>query len=183
MKKIVFLFTIAALAFCSCGKTPAQEPELEYPELGEEFQSLGEKIDLSQQNKFDESLFYGSWVQDKSGHDNYVDGELVESFREPDEDRTLEYVFDRDHTMTIVSDEPTGHYVFPCNWLYVHNFLMLHFQDNDQQYYCYDVVDIKSGVLQLRCPVPYWEDALVRDYYFPDMNGYRTYHVFEFTAK
>ena len=178
----MFIFA-AALLVCSlvgCQKK-VHTPELKNPELGEEFQSFGNKIDMSQSNKFDEALFCGTWVVDRQfGVDVYVDGQLQSSeMHQNDHDLSLEWTLNEDHTMIEVVG---GDKNYSYKWLYVHNYLMMYCPDLDHSE-CYEVVDVKDDVVQL-C---YWRvltpEGGYSFYYYPVMKGEAERYVFKFKAK
>ena len=159
----------------------AHTPELKYPELGEEFQSFGGRIDLSQSNKFDEALFCGTWVLDKMGVDVYVDGQLQSSEIHPHEedDLSLEWTLDKDHAMIEVIG---GDNSYSYKWLYTHNYLMMHCPELNHRE-CFEVLDVKDDVVQL-C---YWRvltpEGGYSFYYYPVMKGEAERYVFKFKAK
>jgi hypothetical protein len=70
------------------------------PDLGENFEEIAFFIDLSQTNKFNESLFCNEWTLSKVTMETYVDGVLTET-----EDRkvsTKELSIKKDYTVTII---------------------------------------------------------------------------------
>ena len=142
MKRIL-LMCAAALAFLSCEKTP--EPKKESPVLGEEFEEFESLIDLSQQNKYDETLLCKTWVLEKGISELYVDGHLESTTDITEQVSLKSFTYNDDHTMSFfVEDYPS----VDGKWLYAHNFVMIKYGAIGQ--IVYEVTDLTDNTLHLR---------------------------------
>lgn len=165
MKKL-FLLAFAILSMLlSCGK-------MEDPDLGE-FRRWESYIDMSQKNKFDESLFCKEWVVDKVYLVTYVDGK--QRFKE---DRTNDvipwnnYVFKKDHSMSY--GEEKG-----C-WLYSHNHLMWQMPFFDIFSAAMEVQNVTSDALTLKCEIMQPDRQTP---FFKDKSGTHVFYVLQLNAK
>ena len=108
MKKLFLVLTAFLSLLFSCEK-------VEDPDLGS-FRSWEPYLDMSQKNRFDESLFCKEWVVRKRYLETYVDG-IIQFKEDHTYDSTLyNYIFNGDYTMSYGT--LTG------SWLYSHNYLM-----------------------------------------------------------
>lgn len=173
MKKNVLLaFAVFVSVLGSCNKAPTPDPELG------EFQTCSSLINLSQKNKFNESLFCNKdWVLYGARYEKYHDGVLQDS-------KTVDWAkeecfFQNDHTVRF-GDGVDG------EWLYSHNYLMWvryggAYYCYGGAYYCYEVISVDANNLQLRV-----EDVSAssnRTPYYKDNSGSHTFRVFEYHAK
>jgi hypothetical protein len=174
MKFIKRLFYLLAIALLAVGCDELFDPTLRPtpdPELGEEFKAMEHWIDMSQTNKFNESLFCNEWTLSKVTMETYVDGVLTET-----EDRkvsTKELSIKKDYTVTIKNSTLKG------IWLYSHNTIM--WKLNNGSYYSYEVVEAKTDALSLK-----EEDLPVGGPvtpYFKDKSGKHRFFVYEYTPK
>ena len=159
---VLFTIFILASSFCSCGK-------YENPDLGE-FEAIKNGIDMTQNNKYDESRFCKDWVLSKVLYETYVDGVLEKTEDHTDYWGKMEYSLRNDHTMTYWGSKGI--------WLYSHNCLLM---KHDGSYYSYEVVKVTSDALHLK-----EEDVPVGGPYtlfFKDKNGKHCFNVFEYKAQ
>lgn len=161
-------FVILSLLF-SCGK-------LEDPDLGK-FQDWESYIDLSQKNRFDESLICKEWVVDKVYKEVYVDGKL--QFKEDHTNDVIpwpNYVFHNDYSMS--RGESEGY------WLYSHNYLMWRIPSipifsyffsyyGEVQNVTADALTVKGEVLKSSEQIPF----------FKDKSGTHVFSLFQLKAK
>lgn len=172
MKRITVLsFLFLCFFMCSCNKEQNKDQPLPTPDTADlgEFQLIAGYVDLSQQNRFNESLFCDDWILAKVTRERYVDGVLKDI-----EDATpwwekMEYIIRNDHTIRYCGVDGI--------WLYSHNTLMWRIEG----YYSYEVVGAEEGVLRLKqedypVGVPFTP-------FFKDKRGEHYFYVFEYHAK
>ena len=152
-----------SLALCSCQKE-------EYDDLGE-FERLRSSIDMSQTNRFDESLFSNDWMAKEWGAEIYVDGVFNDSdIVENTGMLTVSLSLREDHTVTFRNKEG--------KWRYYHNHLLIHLYG---EYYAYEVMGLSSGTLKLR-QEQYELGAPAIDPFFVDKSGKHHFYVIEYCA-
>ena len=155
--------TALSLALCSCQKE-------EYDDLGE-FERLRSSIDMSQTNRFDESLFSNDWMAKKWGGEFYVDGVLDDSdIVEDTGPLKVTLSLRDDHTVTFKNKDGV--------WRYYHNHLLIHLYG---EYFSYEVMELSSGTLKLR-QEQYELGAPPIDPYFVDKSGSHYFYVIEYCA-
>lgn len=79
MRKLLYLCAIV-LVVSSCDNLfePKLRPTPD-PELGDDFKLYESWIDMSQTNRFNESLFCNDWILSKVTYEKYLDGVLTET--------------------------------------------------------------------------------------------------------
>lgn len=164
MKKL-FLFAAAILfLLCACEKK-------DEPDLGE-FRDWESYIDMSQKNRFDESLFWKEWAVDKVYRETYVDGEL--RFKE-DHTRDVipwpNYVFRNDFTMAYGGWEGT--------WLYSHNYLIWQLPLVPIFSNAMEVQNVTSNSLTLKSEM---FDPSSQKPFFKDKSGTHVFSILELKA-
>ena len=114
----IFLATLAiSLIICL---TSCNVKEKEAPSEGDDcveladFQPIMNYIDVTQENKFDESNFYGEWYTSKTIREVYVDGVLTESY-----DDTGNGVYVKGLRI------PENHNDGVITWLYAYNCILI----------------------------------------------------------
>lgn len=140
------------------------------PDLGTMFKSMESWIDMSQTNKFNESLFCNDWILSKVMLETYVDGVLTEAKDCTDKWAVMEYTFNNDHRMIGMGDNGW--------WLYTHNCLMWKVSGGFQSY---EVVKSDKDALHLK-----QEDYPVGGPitpYFKDKSGIHSFWILEYTVK
>jgi hypothetical protein len=164
MNRFGFLAGMVALFLLgtSCRKDQVPTPD---SDLGE-FELIAGFIDLSQQNKYNESLFCNDWILSKVSREHYVDGVLQDT-----EDATswwskMQYTIRNDHTIRYGGVDGV--------WRYSHNTLMWRIEG----YYSYEVVGAEEGILKLKkedypLGIPFTP-------FFKDNRGEHYFYVFEY---
>ena len=188
MKKILLFFAAMALIFCSCVKRNVENTDesVRDPEIEGEFEYFAEHglIDMSQSNKFVESLFCNAWEGGKAVKENYVDGQIESS-----SDITIlhfGFTLNEDHTLTYwVECEDEDFPDLPDRidvtgtWLYSHNFLMLCYGVSAGS--CFEVMDAKDNKLSLRYES--YTGSTLADTYYENPTGSHQLVTVEMNAK
>ena len=164
MRKL-FLLSVAILSLLfSCGK-------MEDPDLGA-FKRWEPYLDMSLQNKFDESLFCKQWVYDKVYTEVYIDG--VKWFQT---DHTNDVVpwpnlaFGTDHSMSYGG--------IGGEWLYSHNYLMWQMPAIDIFSFFGEVLNVTDDSLTLRGE----SVSSGQEPFFKDKSGTHYFSLLELKAK
>ena len=155
------LFSIISVLsmFLSCTKMGDSE-------LGE-FQSCERSIDMTQKNKYEETLFCNDWIISKVYYETFVDGDLQSK-----EDQTNKWIghkacFRIDHSMTYGG----------CfgSWLYAHNYLMWRYSD---------VYQVAEVLLLTKEDLHFQTEFLPSGIpFFQDKSGTHCFWVYEYRAK
>lgn len=182
MKRLFYLLAIALLAVgCEEIFNPTLPPTPD-PDLGEQFKTMEFWIDMSQTNKFNESLFFNEWTLSKVTMETYVDGVLTETEERADLFHARELSIRKDYTVSIKNtlnpDKPQIS-TLEGVWLYSHNTIM--WKLNNGSYYSYEVAEAKADALSLK------EESLPVGgpvtLYFKDKSGEHRFFVYEYTPK
>ncbi len=163
-KLLAFAIIVSVLGSCSKAPTPD-------PDLGE-FQLLSAGIDMSQKNKFNESLICNKeWVLSSVKLERYLNGVLQESKNTGVPE--ARYYFRNDHTVRFFDGVPDG------TWLYSHNYLM--WVRYGATHYWYEVISVSADALQVREEEVYM--ASNRTPYFKDNSGSHSFIVYDYHAE
>lgn len=159
MRKYLFLFGFCAILFlCSCEKNELV--------LGE-FECCEHLIDMTQKNKYEESLFCNDWIVSKVYYETFVDGYLQSKEDQTDKWIGHEVSFLVDYTMIFGG----------ClgSWLYSHNYLMLHYSG------FYQVAEV---VLLTKERLLFQIEFLTSGIpFFQDKSGTHCFWVYEYQAR
>ena len=151
---------------CAAPKLVAQDSDQD------EFKIDGRWIDTSQNNKFDESLLFNSWILSKVTYETYIDGVLTRSSDQTGTWGKSVYTFRGNHSMTFGKDASGV-------WLYAHNYLFMRYYGSC--YYEYEVVGLKDDLLRLK-----QEDYPLGGNKTPeikDKSGEHNFFVFEYVPR
>lgn len=159
MKTPPLLVAIVVSMLCSCNKT-------EDPDLGE-FQHCEHLIDMSQQNKFEETLFCKEWIISEVYYETYVDGVLQSAEDHTESHAGFTVSFQDDHTLFY--GDAKG------SWLYTHNHLLMHFHTF---YEVNEVIQLTSDLLTFK--QEFRPSGLP---YFKDPSGIHYFWVYECVSK
>lgn len=139
---------------------------MEDPDLGE-FKNCERLIDMTQKNKYDESLFCKDWVVSKVYYEIYVDGTLQSS-----EDKTDCWI---GHEISLTNDHKLVYGGAFGSWLYSHNYLLCHYYD---LFEVAEVIQLTKDVLHIK------EEFLAADNpFFYDKSGTHYFWKYEYCAK
>ena len=138
-------------------------------ELGDNFKAFESWIDMSQTNRFNESLFCNDWTLSKVTYETYVDGILTETQDATDWWSKMEYSIKDDHTLRSGSSNGI--------WLYSHNFIMMKFNGG---YYYYEVVESKPDELCLKSEE--FPIGITFIPYYTDKSGEHNFNIFEYVT-
>lgn len=155
---LLLVATVVSLLY-SCAKT-------EEPDLGE-FQHCEHLIDLTQQNKYDETLFCKEWVLSKVYYETYVDGILQSAEDHTESDAGFTISFHDDHTMSYGGVKGS--------WLYTHNHLLTHFHIF---YEVNEVIQMTNDLLLFK-----QEFRPSGAPFFKDPSGTHYFWVYEYVSK
>ena len=156
------LFSIISVLsmFLSCTK-------MGDPDLGE-FKSCERSIDMTQKNKYEETLFCNDWIISKVYYETYVDGHLQSKEDQTDKWIGQDFCFKSDHSMTYGGSFGS--------WLYAYNYLMWRYSGGIYQ--VAEVLLLTKDVLHIKA-----EFLVSGKPFFQDNSGTHCFWVYEYQAK